>query len=99
MDQHTTRIVAVRRRLGGEAVTTICQSLGKSRRWLYYWLRRYSPADAHWADTRSRAPHRRPWKTALAVEDLVCEIRRRLVARKYAQRGAIAMRVGAQTAW
>lgn len=91
MDQRTTRIVAVRRRLGGEAVTSICHSLGKSRRWLYYWLQRYSLTDPHWAETRSRAPHRHPRKTAVAVEDLICEIRRRLLARKYAQRGAIAI--------
>lgn len=91
MDQRTTRIVAIRRHLGGEAVTAICQALGKSRRWFYYWLKRYSPTGAQWADTRSRAPHRRPRKTPLAVEDLVCEVRRRLVARKYAQRGAIAI--------
>jgi putative transposase len=91
MDQRTTRIVAVRRRFSGETVTSICYSLGKSRRWLYYWLKRYSITDVHWADARSRAPHRHPRKTSAAVEDLVCEIRRRLLARKYAQRGAIAI--------
>lgn len=91
MDQRTLRITAVRRQLQGESVSAICRSVGRSRRWLYYWLRRYSPADVHWADTHSRAPHRYPRKTSLAIEELVCEIRRRLVAQKYAQRGAIAI--------
>ena len=91
MDVRSIRVAAVRRCLQGEPITRVCRSLGKSRRWLYYWLERYSPSNRRWSATRSRAPHRRPGKTPLPIEKLVCKVRRQLEAHKYAQRGAVAI--------
>ena len=91
MDQRRVRISAVRRHLRGGSVTKICRSVGKSRRWFYYWLHRYSPSDKHWARTRSRAPHRQPRKVSKSIERLVCQIRKRLLEHRYSQRGAVAI--------
>jgi putative transposase len=91
MDRVQTRIDAVRRRLHGESVSSLCRSLGMSRRWFYYWFRRYSPVDVSWSRDRSRAPHRQTRKLPRDVEQLVCEVRKRLLGQKYAQRGAIAV--------
>ncbi len=91
MDQRRVRISAVRRRLRGESVTSICHALGKSRRWLYYWLHRFSPKDTRWSYDHSRAPHRQPRRLSSDTERVVCQVRRRLLNHKYAQRGAVAI--------
>ena len=85
------RIDAICRYLRGESASAICRSLGRTRYWLYKWLKRYVPADPTWARAHSRAPHRAACKTRPDVEQLVAEIRSRLVATKYAQRGALAI--------
>jgi putative transposase len=91
MDQRQLRIRAVRQCLRGEPVSAICRTVGKSRRWLYYWLRRYSPTDKRWSHNRSRAPHHQARKIPQHIEHLVREVRGRLVQHKYAQRGAVAI--------
>ena len=90
MDRRQSRIEAIRRHLHGESVTSICSALGKSRRWFYYWIRRYSPTDGVWSEDRSRAPLHQRRKLPQSVERLVCEVRTRLLGRKYSQRGAVA---------
>jgi putative transposase len=90
MDQSQTRIVAIRRHLRGESVNSICNALGRSRRWFYYWLARYSPSDGSWSKDRSRAPRHQARKVPPKIERLVCEVRKRLLRQKYAQRGASA---------
>lgn len=91
MEERERRIDAIKRFLRGERVSAICRLLDRSRRWFYYWLRRYVADDPTWAQAKSSAPHRRPTKTAAEVEHLICAVRRRLVATKYAQRGAFAV--------
>ena len=91
MDRIQMRIDAIRRRLKGESVVTICRSLEVSRRWFYYWFSRYRPADPSSLRDRSRAPHHQSRKLPENVEKLVCEIRKRLLGQKYAQRGAVAI--------
>lgn len=91
MDQRKVRISAVRRRLRGESVTAICRSLGKCRRWFYYWFHRYSPTNKRWPCDRSRAPRRQPRKISKSTEELVCQVRKHLLEHKYAQRGAVAI--------
>lgn len=91
MEEQDRRIHAIRRFLQGDRISEICRALGRSRQWFYYWRRRYTAEDPTWAQTRSRAPHRRPTQTPAAVERLVCAVRQRLVTTKYAQRGALAI--------
>lgn len=92
MEEQGRRIHTIRRFLQGDRVRGLCRALGRSRQWFYDWLRRYRPDDPTWAQTRSRAPHRRPTKTPEAVERMVCAIRQRLAPTKYAQRSALAIR-------
>jgi putative transposase len=91
MDRSQMRVDAIRRRLRGESVVSICRALGRSRRWFYYWFRRYSPSDASWCRDRSRAPRHQARKLPKDVERLICEVRTRLLRQKYAQRGAVAV--------
>jgi len=91
MDQSHMRIAAIRRHLHGESAVSICRALGKSRRWFYYWLARYSPSDGSWPRNRSRAPRHQARKVPPNVERLVCEVRKRLLGQRYAQRGASAV--------
>jgi putative transposase len=85
------RIDAIRRYLQGEPASAVCRALGRTRYWLYKWLKRYDPADPAWAHDHSRRPRRLPAKPPEEVEQLVCKIRERLVTTKYAQRGAFAI--------
>lgn len=50
------RMLAVQRFRNGEAPESICTSLGKSRFWLYKWVKRYDNNDASWCEDRSRRP-------------------------------------------
>lgn len=69
---------AVERVLGGEAVSTVCGSLGFSRAWLYKWLDRHSSGDPEWYKDHSRRPRRRPHETSTEIEETVKLVRRRL---------------------
>ncbi len=91
MDQRKVRVSAVRRHLRGESVTSICRSLGKSRRWFYFWLGRYAPKSKRWSYDRSRRPRRQARKLSHQTEILVCQVRRQLLRHKYAQCGAVAI--------
>lgn len=91
MEEQNRRIDAIRRYLQGEKISNICRDLGRSRRWFYHWLTRYDSGDPDWFRNRSRAPRQVPTKTPKEVERLVCEVRQRLVATQYAQRGAFAI--------
>jgi putative transposase len=91
MDDTQVRHEAIRRYLAGESPVEICRALGRSKPWLFNWLKRYDPLNSAWAQSHSRAPQRIATKTPQGVERLVCEIRQRLVQTRYAQRGAFAM--------
>ena len=91
MDEQQRRTQAISLYLQGKHPNTICKSLGRSRPWLYKWLKVYDPSNPHWARSQSRTPQRSPKKTAQAIVQLVCTIRKRLVKTKYAQKGAVAI--------
>lgn len=91
MDETQSRYEAIRRYLAGDRPAEICRALGRSKPWLYKWLKRYDPTHPAWARSRSRAPHSVAAQTPPDVERLVCEIRQRLVQTRYAQRGAFAI--------
>jgi putative transposase len=79
MEDSQSRDEAIRRYLAGDRPAAICRALGRSKPWLYKWLKRYDPANPTWAQSRSRAPHHFAAQTPQAMERLVCEIRQRLV--------------------
>ena len=74
-DLKQTRQLAVKKFFKGESPSAICASLGKSRFWLYKWVKRFDPDDATWFCDRSRRPLRTPHRTPLEIEEIVKMIR------------------------
>ena len=69
------RVVAVKRFLAGESPKSICTSVGKSKFWLYKWVKRYSKESASWFEDRSRCPRSNPSRTPLEIEEIVKMVR------------------------
>jgi transposase len=81
---------AIRLHLQGQSVKTICERLNRSRQWFYKWLRKYEQmSEDVWYKSESGAPKTTSNKTEKSLEHPVVEIRRRLSAQAYAQKGAI----------
>ena len=70
-----SRILAVQRFKAGESPESICVSLGKSRRWLYKWVKRYNNNDSSWFEDSSRRPHSTPHRTPVEIEQIVKMVR------------------------
>ena len=75
-----TRQVAVERYGRGEALASICSSLGRSRRWFYKWLKRSQEGGPEWYREQSRRPKGNSRRTSASVERQVVEARRTLDA-------------------
>lgn len=69
------RVLAVQRFRNGESPESICTSLGKSKFWLYKWVKRYSEDEASWCDGRSRRPLSTPNHTSTEIEEIVKMVR------------------------
>ncbi len=69
------RANAVRRYLSGEAPERISASLGKTTRWLYKWVSRYTNDDPAWCEEHSRRPRSSPDRTPAEIEDIVKKVR------------------------
>ena len=65
------RVSAVQRYIAGEDPESICDSLGRSRRWLYKWLARHIPDDSAWHEDLSRRPLISPHRTSAEIEQIV----------------------------
>lgn len=79
-------------REGGVEVAAAAGEVGRSRQWLHKWLTRFDTAGPAGLETCSRAPHRRPTVTPSEVTRRVLEVRDRLEAHPFANRGAEAIR-------
>lgn len=73
---------AIARYRNGESATAICASLGRSREWLYKWLKRHDEHGADWAEERSRRPRQSPAHIGAAVEAAILAMRRSLAQRQ-----------------
>ena len=69
------RVLAVQRFTNGESTESICTSLGKSKVWLYKWIKRYSGEKTSWCEDRSRRPLSIPLHTPVEVEEIVKMVR------------------------
>jgi len=69
---------AVQRFFRGEEPRAICESIGRSRSWLYKWVARYTAADPAWCEEASRRPRTNPHRTPVEIEELVELVRRSL---------------------
>ena len=77
MERETThdRVLAVQRFMAGEHPESICTSLGKTKAWLYKWVKRSSGYDGSWYKDRSRRPHVTPNRTPSEIEEIVKMVR------------------------
>lgn len=93
MNEHETRKTAILRQLAGEPVTQIVHSIKKTRRWFYYWKKRFNNRvnDLTWFIDESKAPKNRPSKLCQPTEQLIVNIRTKLDGQQFAQTGAIAI--------
>lgn len=93
MSEEELRREAVRRRLSGESPSEIAAALGRTTRWVRKWVARHAEESEvdEWAQSRSRAPHRRPNQTSAVLEGQILDARARLVANPRAQYGALAV--------
>jgi transposase InsO family protein len=69
------RILAVQRFKNGESPESICTSLGKSKFWLYKWVKRHNEEEASWCDDLSRRPLSTPNRTPAEIEEIVKMVR------------------------
>ena len=75
------RVLAVQRFKAGESPESICISLGKSRFWLYKWVKRFNESDPSWVEDRSRRPLVSSNRTPSEIEEIVKMIRLNLYNR------------------
>jgi transposase len=75
------RVIAVERFNAGESSDAICTSLGKSKFWLYKWVKRCTEGNASWYDNHSRRPRETPNRTPSDIEEIVKRVRRTLEKR------------------
>ena len=71
------RILAVQRFLNGEKPESICVSLGRSKAWLYKWLKRQEHPDTEesWSKDSSRRPKSCANRTPDGIEEIVQLVR------------------------
>ena len=69
------RASAVQRYLTGEKPQSICDSLGKTKPWLYKWVARHTPDDLAWCEDQSRRPHTSSHRTPAEIEEIVEMVR------------------------
>jgi putative transposase len=65
------KLKAVQRFFNGEEPLSICDSLGRSRSWLYKWVTRYATDDSLWFEDQSRRPLSSPNRTPAEIERIV----------------------------
>ena len=75
----------------GERVSAISRKLGRSREWVYKWVKRHADGSQDWKQSRSRAPHKSPTKTSEALEQIIVDTRMRLECSPYSEWGAYAI--------
>lgn len=72
------RIRAIERYCRGESISSICNSLHRSRVWFHKWWGRYETGDPEWFRDISRRPRSTPHRTSREIEDAVKLIREKL---------------------
>lgn len=87
-DEFLIRRQAVRFRLAGETVDQICRTLHRTPTWFYKWWHRYQAEGISGLRTRSHAPIQVVNKTDPELEQRILQIRQRLEATRFEQRGA-----------
>ena len=101
-DELSVRQSAIRLRLAGQSIESICRTLKRSRAWFHKWWRRYLESGPEGLYDLTRGNHQVVNRTPPHVERAVISIRRRLAARatpqtRYSQIGAAQIRAELET--
>lgn len=93
MKEYQQRQEAVNRYLQGEKVSAIARSMGKSRKWLHDWIKRFksSAGVPNWFEDESKAPKTINRTLVSETERQILLIRNELMREKMAQIGAISI--------
>jgi putative transposase len=96
-DELSVRQAAIRLRLAGESVESICRTLKRSRPWFHKWWQRYLESGPDGLYELTRGNRRVVNRTPPHIEQTVLAIRRRLAARatpqtRYSHIGATQIR-------
>ena len=90
MDESEIRKQAISRYENGESPKQIYQSLDKSKRWFFKWLKRYKDGGKEsWWEELSRRPHHSKQKIDESMEKAIINTREKLERTLYAQIGAL----------
>jgi transposase-like protein len=73
------RILGVQRFRNGERPESICSSLGRSKSWLYKWIRRYQESQTSWAEDRPHCHLSHPMRTSGEIEEMAKVVRLDLI--------------------
>jgi transposase len=93
MREYQQRQEAVNRYLQGEKITSIAQSLSKSRKWVHHWINRFKQKNdnGHWFKDESKSPKKVHTTLSEETEYQILFIRKELVNERMAQIGAISI--------
>jgi len=89
MDERKLREYAIKRYENGETPKEIYQSLGKSKKWFFKWLKRSQHEGASWSKELSRKPHHTRERIDKTLELAIIHTRKKLEKQLYAQIGAL----------
>ena len=93
MKEYQQRQEAINRHLQGEKITAIARLMGKSRKWVHHWIKRYksNPAVINWFEDESKAPKKVNSTLDAEIEKQILFIRKEFMNEKMAQIGAISI--------
>jgi putative transposase len=83
-DEFSDRHQAIKLRLAGHSVESLCQTLGRSRDWFHFWWRRYQAQGVTGLYDLTRANHQPP-RISPDLERTILSIRRRLESQQHPQ--------------
>jgi hypothetical protein len=91
-EEISVRKEAIDHWLKGEKPESIASDLGKTRQWVYKWIKRFrNNKEGNWFESETTAPKRQRTKIPLMQENHILQIREALANRKYAQIGALSI--------
>ncbi len=93
MKEYQQRQESINLHLKGEKVTAIASLMGKSRKWVHHWIKRYksNPGNENWFKDQSKAHKKVSSTLEPKSEQEILFIRKELMKEKMAQIGAISI--------
>ena len=73
------RIDSVNRYIRGDKPVNICSDVGRSKTWLFTWVKRFKTGEEEWYRSQSKAPKKHGRKTRKDIESTIVNIRKALM--------------------